>query len=535
MQIFVVQIGLWSAVTASKAGLLTVTQSVSSVITLGPLTLDLAQGRLTGPDGDIPLRAKSFALLCHMARNRGRVLAKDALMAAVWPAVMVTDESLTQCVRDVRRALGPAEVLLRTIPRRGYMLEAAQAGATVTGPVPGSIAVMPFVLTGADALRDQVLFDGLAHEVLGRLATLRAFHVIGRGTSFGVRHMADDPVGFGQLVRVAYLVTGRAMRRGAQFRLQVDLLDCADGHVVWSDAFDLDAGRVMHAAHLLATPIVTAIAREVTAQERRIALRAPDDLPPDAWRSFHQGLNQIFSFDAAQMKLALTHFETAIALDPVFSRAHAFASFCHYFFAFSGLTPNRNDALQATLATASQAMTLDPESPVALWAMGRALWLNGNADAGLQYIMQAVALCPSFPHAHYMAGFIEAHQGDAARALEHLDRSESLSPFDPFLASIQITKAVALTRQGNMDAAAVWASRAAQQPNAYGQLRCNAALILAATGHMTEARGIMAQVRLREPTYRPQSLFTAIPAMTQDMRCLLKKEFVNLERDDALP
>ncbi|MGL4321275.1 MAG: winged helix-turn-helix domain-containing tetratricopeptide repeat protein [Paracoccaceae bacterium] len=502
-----------------------------SSIKLGEVTLDLEQGRLTGPTGEVTLRAKSFALLAVLARNRGRVMDKDALMAAVWPTTTVSDESLTQCIHDIRTALGPkGAALLRTVPRRGYLLDAT-ADAAPVGPIPGSIAVMPFVLTGQDAARDQVLFEGLAHDVISRLARLRAFHVIGRGTSFSMRHMANDPVAFGQLAQVAYLVTGRAIRRGARFDLHVDLLNCITGHIVWSDTFSMATDAVMQAASALPDPIVSAIAREVTAQERRIALRAPEDLPPDAWRSFHMGLNLIFGFDKVQMQLALTHFETAIALDPGFARAHAFASFCHYFFAFSGMSSNRSDALHATLATASQAMTLDPESPVALWAMGRALWLNGNAESGLQHISQAVALCPSFPHAHYMAGFIEAHQGDAARALEHLNTSESLSPFDPFLASIQITKAVALTRQGEMDAAAICASRAAQQSNAYAQLRCNAALILAATGHVTEARGIMAQIRLSEPTYRPQSLFTAIPSMTQEMRSLLQQEFAALQRD----
>lgn len=504
------------------------------IISLGTVTLDLAQGRLCGRQGDIALRAKSFGLLAYLARHQGRVITKDELLAAVWPGLIVTDESLTQCVHDVRRALGSeGAVLLRTVPRRGYVLDKPATGvvAVAQGVKPGSIAVIPFALTGVDALRDQVLFDGLAHDVISRLARLRAFHVIGRGTSFGLRHMANDPVAFGHMVKVAYLVTGRAVRRGPQFRLHLDLVDCAGGHVVWSDVFDMAANAVMHTADTLSDPIVTAIAREVTARERRLALRAPEDLPPDAWRSFHKGLNLIFRFDAPQMMQALAHFEAAIALDPGFTRAHAFASFCHYFFAFTGLTPDRAAAMQAALATAAEAMMLDDQSPVALWAQGRALWLNGDAAGGLEHVRQTVAICPSFPHAHYMAGFIEAHQGDAVAALDHLAMSESLSPFDPFLASIQVTRAVALTRLGDLDGAALWAARAAQQQNAYGQLRCNAALILAATGHVSDARAIMAQVRLQEPAYRPQSLFTAIPAMTADMRHLLQQEFAALEPD----
>jgi DNA-binding winged helix-turn-helix (wHTH) protein len=498
-----------------------VTQPVSSVVALGSLTLDLARGRLTGPDGDIALRAKSYALLCHMARNRGRVLSKDELMAAVWPDVTVTDESLTQCVHDVRRTLGDAGVLLRTIPRRGYVLDAAGADAAPTGPVPGSIAVMPFMLTGPDALPDQVLFDGLAHEVLSRLATLRAFHVIGRGTSFAVRHMADDPVGFGQLVRVAYLVTGRAVRRGAQFRLHVDLLDSADGHVVWSDAFEMDTNSVMLAAHLLANPIATAIAREVTAQERRIALRAAPDQPPDAWRTFHMGLNGILQ-PGGELALALDHFNTAIRLDPAFSRAHAFASFCHYNFAMRGAGPERQGYVKAANATASEALHLDEASPVAHWAYGRALWLRKDPAGALRHIRHAIDLCPSFPQAHYMAGFIEAHQGDAGRGIAHLTAFKALSPLDPFLASTQVAHATALARLGDSNAAASMALRAAGHQHEFDNLQCHAALILAGLGQLDQARVIMGRAPANEPVFNPQDLFQIIYDIPDDICHILQ-------------
>ena len=42
-------------------------------------------------------------------------------MAAIWPDVFVTDDSITQCVGEIRRALGDvAPRLLQTLPRRGY-------------------------------------------------------------------------------------------------------------------------------------------------------------------------------------------------------------------------------------------------------------------------------------------------------------------------------------------------------------------------------------------------------------------------------
>lgn len=90
------------------------------------LTLALGSGLLLGPDGaEIELRPKSLELLHHLVLNAGQVVTREVLLDAIWPNVTVSDESVTQCVRDIRRALGDdAQRLVRTVPKRGYMLTA---------------------------------------------------------------------------------------------------------------------------------------------------------------------------------------------------------------------------------------------------------------------------------------------------------------------------------------------------------------------------------------------------------------------------
>jgi DNA-binding winged helix-turn-helix (wHTH) protein len=111
-----------------------------SVYRMGRFTLDVARGALLGPDGaEAPLRPKPFALLCHLTRNAGRVQSHDEILAAVWPGVFVTEDSITLCVRQLRTALGdPEGRLLRTVSRRDYLLaaEATPAAApalTISG------------------------------------------------------------------------------------------------------------------------------------------------------------------------------------------------------------------------------------------------------------------------------------------------------------------------------------------------------------------------------------------------------------------
>src|SRR5215207_514287 len=73
----------------------------------------------------IDLRSQSAEVLSVLAARPGEIVSKDALMKAVWPDTFVTDDSLTQCIADIRRATRDDEhVILQTLPKRGYRLNA---------------------------------------------------------------------------------------------------------------------------------------------------------------------------------------------------------------------------------------------------------------------------------------------------------------------------------------------------------------------------------------------------------------------------
>ncbi|WP_170979366.1 alpha/beta fold hydrolase [Roseomonas sp. HF4] len=94
--------------------------------------------------GYVPLRPRSFAVLGLLAANLGRVVGRDHLLAAVWNDAAVTEDALTQCIADIRRAIGDEErQLLRTIPRRGYMLLPAREVQDGTLPAPAPVRRLP--------------------------------------------------------------------------------------------------------------------------------------------------------------------------------------------------------------------------------------------------------------------------------------------------------------------------------------------------------------------------------------------------------
>jgi DNA-binding winged helix-turn-helix (wHTH) protein len=87
--------------------------------------IDWGRGTVTN-DGaaSVTLRPKSLAVLKFLAERPGAIVTKDEIMAAVWQGIAVTDDSVVQCVTEIRKALGDDEhLIIKTVPKRGYVLE----------------------------------------------------------------------------------------------------------------------------------------------------------------------------------------------------------------------------------------------------------------------------------------------------------------------------------------------------------------------------------------------------------------------------
>jgi DNA-binding winged helix-turn-helix (wHTH) protein/pimeloyl-ACP methyl ester carboxylesterase len=88
-------------------------------------TLDLMRCTLVRGGHEIRLRPKTFDTLRYLAEHAGRVVSKEELLRAVWPSVVVTDDSVVQCIREIRDALlDDTHQIVKTVPRRGYLFVA---------------------------------------------------------------------------------------------------------------------------------------------------------------------------------------------------------------------------------------------------------------------------------------------------------------------------------------------------------------------------------------------------------------------------
>ena len=208
----------------------------------------------------------------------------------------------------------------------------------------------------------------------------------------------------------------------------------------------------------------------------------------------------MYRFNKSDNDRARHFFETAVRLDPTFSRAYAGLSFTHWQNAFQGWEKREGEVNRAN-ETATQSLMVDDRDPAAHWAMGRALWLRGSHDQSVVELERAIDLSPNFAQGHYTLAFVQAQTGDPLAAISSSDYSRHLSPFDPLLFGILGARAIALVRLDRFEEAASWAVKAAARPNAHAHILALSALSLALVDRLDEARAHIASIRKTLPQY----------------------------------
>ncbi|RWB19960.1 MAG: hypothetical protein EOQ40_17700 [Mesorhizobium sp.] len=112
-----------------------------ATIRLGACAFDRERGLLLDKGRPVDVRARTFSLLVFLVEHANRVVSRDQIFEVVWKGLVVTDDALTQTIRDLRNVLGDdGAALIKTVAKRGYMLtlqsqdEAKGRGATSVEP-----------------------------------------------------------------------------------------------------------------------------------------------------------------------------------------------------------------------------------------------------------------------------------------------------------------------------------------------------------------------------------------------------------------
>jgi len=303
-----------------------------------------------------------------------------------------------------------------------------------------SIAVLP--LTNLDTSPDTAFFsDGITEEILHRLSTLGALHVLASTSSFAFRDSEEGPAGISEKLGVRYLLQGSIRRDNDYVRVTAKLVDAA-GFLVWSQTFDRKLEGIFAIQTQIASTVSTEIINEIV---------PPQDLPAGRTTENMEAYNEYLIgkavSDARTMdwhESAQAAFRRAIELDDGFAPAYAGLAISLYI----GMGTAH---LEEVKSLAEKSLQLDPELALGNAILGLYLGeIDEDYERGIPLLRRAIALDPSLSNAYNWLSLLLAQQGLLTESRMTQDRGLEIDPLNPPLVA---NVAVRESDLGNFDRA----------------------------------------------------------------------------------
>ena len=391
-------------------------------------------------------------------------------MSRVWPGVVVTDDSLVQCVVEIRRELGDTgQRIIRTIPRRGYQLIADGADTPVDSPSAisrhhrkaiaalGLIAAVAllawqFDVLGVHAVRHQTASDadgvvlailplrelnvqagsmgpggeGFAYLIAGELARHPDLHVVSTLVTSELRAKGMSVAQIGSATGARYVVDGSVERRGERLALEIHLVDAADAHIAWSGRFEPTAQELPGVAQTLLEQVSGSLGSAVHRLRTSAALgRAPASL--DAHALALHGIALLEQRGSADgLRLARRELEQATRLDPGYPPAWAALGMVKTLLIASRSDDqlSEQDHPQA-IADVRRAIALDPSIATSWRMLSFAIDSSKHAEEAVQAAEHAVELGPGDPDNWLALGLAQYYARRIDAALRNVEKAIS--------------------------------------------------------------------------------------------------------------
>ena len=403
-------------------------------LAFGPFVLDPDTGTLLRQGVPVPVGYRAALLLAEMLRRPGDVLTKSELLDAGWRGMAVEEGNLSVQIAALRRLLGPAPDggdWIATIPRVGYRFLAPvtrrDAAAPEGGPARGpSIAVLPFANLSGDPEQEHFA-DGLAEDIITRLARVRALFVSARDSSFAWKGRAADLKAIGRELGVRYVLGGSVRRAGQRLRTTALLSDADSGLQVWAEQYDGDVADFFALQDRITESVIAAIEPQIYAAEHtRARSRPPESL--DAWGFVMQAMPYVWTWgSAADIETAQRLLARALAIDPDYPRANSLLAWTYAAQAQLGWA-DAAATLPLALARAQTGIAGDLDDPWGHLAAGYVHMVARRHRPALDELHEAIDRNPSLALAHVILASAYSHGGLAEDGLHHVGHRRAPRP-----------------------------------------------------------------------------------------------------------
>ncbi len=459
----------------------------SEIFQLGTFRLDIEKQLLQDVNGDrVALRSQSLQVLIELVKHRGEVVSKDTLSETIWQDTFVTDDSLVQCIADIRRAIGDSDhVIVQTVPKKGYhaiaqpvdpvnvpvsdgaLLSkprtgrsgllglaaaivvlltlasgyilfkltvdnppvAAQSVPLPTGP---RIAIIPFRNLGEDP-DDAFFSEGLTRSINAQLSRFSNLFVIAPQAGASFRDSPDCKT-IRQELQADYILNGTVQRYNDRVRITTSFVDAKTCRQLTSPGpFDRDLNATV--IFDIQLEISSKVASEVGSSDaplfnvevqRQLRDKAPESL--EAYECVLLSYWFYQTFGPEDYRRARSCLERIAKEDPGYSVGWSRLAFAYLESKKRGYDTPDNWAQMAREA-ANTALQKDRNNPDAYYALAILSRMEGDdKSVFFQSAQKAIDLNPNDSWILADLGIFLAYSGEWEKGKEWITRARALNP-----------------------------------------------------------------------------------------------------------
>jgi adenylate cyclase len=521
---------------------------------IGQWRVDPALNELRRGDESLRLEPKAIEVLVFLAHRAGRVVGRDELLAALWPGVVVGDDTLTQAVIKLRRALGDdarAPAYIETVSKRGYRLiapvavAAAASGAapqpaparrsawphphaavaavvllavTLTllfviagrpepdrAPVPPLIAVLPFS-SGGDSTHDY-FSDGVTEDIVDALGRYSGLAVLSWNSVREFRGRAVSPWQVGKQFGARYVVQGSVRHVQGRLRVAVELSDADRGTLLWSQRYDGDGAAVFDIREHVVQQIVAALEVKLTRLEQQRAFTAPA-ANLQSYDLVLRARALLARSERGANREARALLAQAQTMAPKFADSYLYLADAEFLRVVYGWVEDADAGLRRAEVLANRVLAFDdPMAQARAHALlARVCTSNREFDRALHHVDRALAVNASDAVSHHWRGAALLWLGRIDEAVVSLEKARRLDPAQVPGHGISLALGYFLTGRADEALATVDAFLARFPELDF--LHAMRAAVLAQLGKLDEARRAAGEVRRLSPFFDAEQFAT---------------------------
>ncbi len=449
-----------------------------SQFTVGEWTVEPDIGRILRNGESTELEPRVMDLLVYLAEHAGETVSTDDLAAKVWAGRAVTDQPVYQGIAQLRKALDDEARhprYIATITKKGYRLIAPVGDAddepmgllprprqqprflvpvislVLAGtymffgssdvsisrerPIPsvieyGSIAVLPFVDMSEDGSQ-QYLGDGLAEELIHRIAAVPDVKVVARTSSFSFRESEIDVREIGERLGADVILEGSVRRSGDQLRITAQLVNASDGYHIWSQTYEPVASNAFAVQDQIAASVAQVL--QSGAQSDALPSRSWTQ-SSDAAKAYYLGMFHMHKRRAESLDRALGYFQQAVTHDPQFALAYAGLAKAYFLASDARYGSILDDvAMEKYRAALHMAKSLDESLPEVLEWLASDAWDRDDLAEAETLILRAIDINPNYAPAYKVYGQLLGETGRLSEQLRSFQKAVALDPLSPIL------------------------------------------------------------------------------------------------------